>query len=182
MFEQNIRYFSFDHIAHRRAGRSSVLEPSCTKRLGLRSGPAYQWRTLYGFNVFENNIRYALVRPDLCPNVWQEHSSINALVSKCLDADQAQGFVGPDMGPNQFLKRIAADGPSYFHSTGIDQLSCRRAPNSLDQARLFVSPDMVSKCLVILFSAVRPSWPESRPGPTFCWVFCYCSQNSFKYS
>ena len=48
MFEKNIRYFSFDHIAHRRAGRSSVLESSCTKRLGLRSGPE-----------FENNIRYA---------------------------------------------------------------------------------------------------------------------------
>ena len=36
----------FDHIAHRRAGRSSVLESSCTKRLSLRSGLAYQWRTL----------------------------------------------------------------------------------------------------------------------------------------
>ena len=41
--KKNIRYFSFDHIAHRRAGRSSVLESSCTKLLGLRSGPTYQW-------------------------------------------------------------------------------------------------------------------------------------------
>ena len=78
-------------------------------------------------------------------------------MSKCLDADQAQGFVGPDMGPNQCLKRISADGPSSFHSIGIDQLSCSRTSNSLDQARLFVRPDMVSKCLIILLSAVRPS-------------------------
>ena len=78
-------------------------------------------------------------------------------MSKCLDADQAQGFIGPDMGPNQCLKRISADGPSFFHSIGIDQLSCSRTPNSLDQARLFVRPDMVSKCLIILLSAVRPS-------------------------
>ena len=51
----------FDHITHRRAGRSLVLESSCTKRLSLRPGLAYQWRTLYGFNVFDNNIRYAYV-------------------------------------------------------------------------------------------------------------------------
>ena len=44
---------SFDHSAHRRAGRSSVLESSCTKRFGLRSGPAYQWRTFYGFKMLD---------------------------------------------------------------------------------------------------------------------------------
>ena len=55
------------------------------------------------------------------------------------------------------MKRISADGPSSFHSNGIDQLSCSRTPNSLDQARLFVRPDMVSKCLIILLSAVRPT-------------------------
>ena len=59
---------------------------------------------------------------------------------KMFGCSQAQGFVGPDMGPNQCLKRISADGPSSFHSIGIDQLSCSRTPNSLDQARLFVRP------------------------------------------
>ena len=37
------RYFLFDHIAHRRAGRSSVQESSCAKRLGLRSGVGLIW-------------------------------------------------------------------------------------------------------------------------------------------
>ena len=33
----------------------------------------------------------------------------------------------------------------------------RPCTNSLDQARLFVRPDMVSKCLIILLSAVSPA-------------------------
>ena len=57
---------------------------------------------------------------------------------KCLDADQAQGFVGPDMGPNRGLKRISADGPCSFHSTGMDQLSCSRAPIA------WIRPDVLS--------------------------------------
>ena len=32
------------------------------------------------------------------------------------------------------FERISADGPSSFHSTGIDQLSCSCVPNSLDHA------------------------------------------------
>ena len=60
----------------------------------------------------------------------------------CLNADQAQGFVGPDLRLNQCLKRISADRPSSFHSMGIGQLSCSHAPNSLDQAQLFVRPNV----------------------------------------
>ena len=121
--------------------------------------------------MFDNDIRYAYVSKMFDKSIAQlMHHSV-----KMFGCSQAQGFVGPDMGPNQCLKRISADGPSSFHSIGIDQLSCSRTPNSLDQARLFVRPDMVSKCLIILLSAVRP-------GPAFCWVFCYCSQHSLKYS
>ena len=62
MFEKNIRYFSFlDPVQDLIILLIDALESSCTKRLSLRSGLAYQWRTLYGFNVFDNNIRYAYV-------------------------------------------------------------------------------------------------------------------------
>ena len=63
MFEKNIRHFLFsdpvqdliilliDALAVHRSKNPRVLN----------GGLAYQWRTLYGFNVFDNNIRYAYV-------------------------------------------------------------------------------------------------------------------------